>query len=25
MGLRDGLSFDNIQELLARVDGENTR
>ena len=25
MGLREGLSIDNIQELLARVEGENTR
>ncbi|MFC2166093.1 DUF2191 domain-containing protein [Acidobacteriota bacterium] len=25
MGLREGLSIDNIQELLARVEDENTR
>ena len=25
MGLREGLSFDNIQELLAQVEGENRR
>ena len=25
MGLREGLSIDNIQELLAQIDGENRR
>jgi len=25
MGLREGLSIDNIQELLAQVEGENRR
>jgi len=25
MGLREGFSIDDIQELLARVEGENTR
>ena len=25
MGLREGLSFNNIQELLAQVEGENRR